>query len=170
MIHRAWAIWKSRAWPCLSHSRWLIRPSSQATIKCHLLLSMTVTLGTNGWSFSWEMLSAQALSPKQPDTVVKCWWLHPLYWLSTWRGSDNSWSETSSGMPPCLNFWPCFDVAHLKARDFDLLLNFERPISLQNFMIQGGDPTGTGRGGESIYGWAINMAFFARWFEEWLFC
>lgn len=27
---------------------------------------------------------------------------------------------------------------------------------LQNFMIQGGDPTGTGRGGSSIYGYDIN--------------
>ena len=27
---------------------------------------------------------------------------------------------------------------------------------LQNFMIQGGDPTGTGRGGSSIYGYNVN--------------
>lgn len=26
---------------------------------------------------------------------------------------------------------------------------------LQDFMIQGGDPTGTGRGGSSIYGYAV---------------
>lgn len=26
---------------------------------------------------------------------------------------------------------------------------------IKNFMIQGGDPTGTGRGGESIYGCAV---------------
>lgn len=26
-------------------------------------------------------------------------------------------------------------------------------------MVQGGDPTGTGRGGESIYGYAFNFYF-----------
>lgn len=33
---------------------------------------------------------------------------------------------------------------------------------IPNFMIQGGDPTGTGKGGESIYGEAFNDEFHSR--------
>lgn len=33
--------------------------------------------------------------------------------------------------------------------------------SNKDFMIQGGDPTGTGRGGTSIYGWGYSKIFCA---------
>ena len=33
---------------------------------------------------------------------------------------------------------------------------------IKGFMVQGGDPTGTGQGGESIYGQAFNDEFHSR--------
>lgn len=36
---------------------------------------------------------------------------------------------------------------------------------IKDFMIQGGDPTGTGRGGESIYGWVVARRLIGKGFE-----
>ncbi|KAJ2866833.1 Peptidyl-prolyl cis-trans isomerase-like 1, partial [Coemansia asiatica] len=44
----------------------------------------------------------------------------------------------------------CKNFYELSKRGYYNGVVFHRVI--QNFMIQGGDPTGTGRGGESIYG------------------
>lgn len=57
------------------------------------------------------------------------------------------------------------DIAPLAVKNFKELANegyyngviFHRVI--KNFMIQGGDPTGTGMGGESIYGGSFNDEF-----------
>jgi peptidyl-prolyl cis-trans isomerase-like 1 len=37
---------------------------------------------------------------------------------------------------------------------------------MQDFMIQGGDPTGTGRGGSSIYGYTIDLYDLPDWFID----
>ncbi|MDK7160641.1 peptidylprolyl isomerase, partial [Pauljensenia sp. UMB3104] len=47
-------------------------------------------------------------------------------------------------------------IQHAKEGYYDGVI-FHRVIP--NFMIQGGDPTGTGRGGESIYGQAFEDEF-----------
>ncbi|KAG7376104.1 Peptidyl-prolyl cis-trans isomerase-like 1 [Phytophthora pseudosyringae] len=44
----------------------------------------------------------------------------------------------------------CWNIAELARRGYYSNTIFHRII--RDFMIQGGDPTGTGRGGESIYG------------------
>ena len=44
----------------------------------------------------------------------------------------------------------CYNFTQLAKRGYYNGTPFHRIIS--NFMIQGGDPTGTGRGGQSIYG------------------
>ncbi len=49
-----------------------------------------------------------------------------------------------------------YSQARLK-KDLNVMLDSQYTLFmsrhvLQDFMIQGGDPTGTGRGGESIYG------------------
>jgi cyclophilin family peptidyl-prolyl cis-trans isomerase len=44
----------------------------------------------------------------------------------------------------------CWNIAELARRGYYNNTIFHRII--KDFMIQGGDPTGTGRGGESVYG------------------
>lgn len=41
---------------------------------------------------------------------------------------------------------------------------------LQNFMIQGGDPTGTGRGGSSIYGYNVMSTAMKLYSVCFVFC
>ncbi|KAJ2156061.1 Peptidyl-prolyl cis-trans isomerase-like 1 [Coemansia sp. RSA 552] len=48
----------------------------------------------------------------------------------------------------------CDNFAQLAERGYYDNVKFHRII--ENFMIQGGDPTGTGRGGQSIYGGKFN--------------
>lgn len=48
---------------------------------------------------------------------------------------------------PCVERAACFGQHNVL---LDAVLQFHRII--RDFVIQGGDPTGTGRGGESIYG------------------
>lgn len=52
--------------------------------------------------------------------------------------------------------WCHIPPNHRRACVFEALVVFERAQSVsrcrQDFMVQGGDPTGTGRGGTSIYG------------------
>lgn len=52
-----------------------------------------------------------------------------------------------------MNFKTCHNFATLAARNYYNNTIFHRIIP--NFMIQGGDPTGTGRGGASVYGEAF---------------
>ncbi|KAJ2557443.1 Peptidyl-prolyl cis-trans isomerase-like 1 [Coemansia sp. RSA 1933] len=63
--------------------------------------------------------------------------------------------ETSLGQIIIELYWneapkTCENFYTLAERGYYNDIQFHRII--QNFMIQGGDPTGTGRGGESIYG------------------
>ncbi|CAM9961022.1 unnamed protein product, partial [Choristocarpus tenellus] len=44
----------------------------------------------------------------------------------------------------------CFNISELARRGYYDGTIFHRVI--RDFMVQGGDPTGTGRGGESAYG------------------
>ena len=44
----------------------------------------------------------------------------------------------------------CYNLIALAKKGFYKNVKFHRNI--KNFMLQGGDPTGTGSGGESIYG------------------
>eukprot|EP00741_Cyanophora_paradoxa_P012640 tig00020614_g12212.t1 len=66
--------------------------------------------------------------------------------------------ETSLGNVTCELYWKhapkaCRNFAELAHRGYYNGVPFHRIIA--NFMVQGGDPTGTGRGGESIYGKAF---------------
>ncbi|XP_050519982.1 peptidyl-prolyl cis-trans isomerase-like 1 isoform X3 [Daktulosphaira vitifoliae] len=74
---------------------------------------------------------------------------------------DKSWKpkfgiiETSMGHITIELYWDhapetCRNFAELLRRGYYNNTKFHRII--RNFMIQGGDPTGTGRGGTSIYG------------------
>ncbi|KAJ1799052.1 Peptidyl-prolyl cis-trans isomerase-like 1 [Coemansia sp. RSA 2399] len=68
---------------------------------------------------------------------------------------DNVVLETSLGQITIELYWneaprTCENFYTLAERGYYDKVMFHRII--QNFMIQGGDPTGTGRGGESIYG------------------
>ncbi|CEF66308.1 Peptidyl-prolyl cis-trans isomerase-like 1 [Strongyloides ratti] len=67
--------------------------------------------------------------------------------------------KTSSGDFVVELYWnhaprTCKNFAELAGRDFYNGTIFHRIIA--GFMIQGGDPTGTGRGGTSIYGQTFN--------------
>ncbi|XP_013780720.1 peptidyl-prolyl cis-trans isomerase-like 1 [Limulus polyphemus] len=74
---------------------------------------------------------------------------------------DKSWQppfvvlETTMGVMTIELYWneapnTCRNFAELTRRGYYIDVKFHRIIP--NFMIQGGDPTGTGRGGASIYG------------------
>ncbi|XP_063900301.1 uncharacterized protein LOC135119849 isoform X2 [Zophobas morio] len=63
--------------------------------------------------------------------------------------------ETSMGVIVCELYWKetpktCKNFVELSRRKYYDNVIFHRIIP--NFVIQGGDPTGTGRGGDSIYG------------------
>ncbi|CAL8084511.1 unnamed protein product [Calicophoron daubneyi] len=63
--------------------------------------------------------------------------------------------ETSQGQIAIELYWKhapktCLNFAELAKRGYYNDVPFHRII--RDFMIQGGDPTGTGRGGASIYG------------------
>ncbi|KAI8621970.1 cyclophilin-like domain-containing protein [Chytriomyces sp. MP71] len=68
---------------------------------------------------------------------------------------DNVVLETSAGPITIELYWDhapktCKNFAELARRGYYNNVTFHRVIA--DFMIQGGDPTGTGRGGASIYG------------------
>lgn len=63
--------------------------------------------------------------------------------------------ETSMGPVTFELYWDhaprtCYNFAELARRGYYTNTVFHRVI--KDFMIQGGDPTATGRGGESVYG------------------
>lgn len=73
--------------------------------------------------------------------------------------------ETSAGKFTVELYWreapkTCANFLTLAARGYYNNVVFHRII--RDFIIQGGDPTGTGRGGQSIYGYARSLvcAFF----------
>ncbi|KAF8517504.1 cyclophilin-like protein [Hysterangium stoloniferum] len=70
-------------------------------------------------------------------------------------GSGNVVLETSLGQIELELYWDhapktCKNFLELASRGYYNGVVFHRIIS--DFMVQGGDPTGTGRGGSSIYG------------------
>jgi len=63
--------------------------------------------------------------------------------------------DTSAGRVVLELYWKhapkaCYNLASLASKGYYDGVTFHRVI--KDFMIQGGDPTGTGRGGQSIYG------------------
>lgn len=62
------------------------------------------------------------------------------------------------------DFAPCVDLEMLF-----LFLNCIFHFKNSGFILQGGDPTGTGHGGDSIYGKPFKVASYLRIFETWLF-
>ncbi|XP_054751383.1 peptidyl-prolyl cis-trans isomerase-like 1 [Lytechinus pictus] len=75
--------------------------------------------------------------------------------MSSGVNSPNVCLETSMGKITVELYWKhapktCKNFAELARRGYYNGVKFHRII--KNFMVQGGDPTGTGRGGNSIWG------------------
>ncbi|KAG6964222.1 hypothetical protein JG688_00007802 [Phytophthora aleatoria] len=106
-------------------------------------------LGANDWALKISRFCIPMLSESQvADTIyrsmrsgdellVSC--------FSGWRGGDFTLELYTEHAPRT-----CWNIAELARRGYYNNTIFHRII--KDFMIQGGDPTGTGRGGESIYG------------------
>ena len=77
--------------------------------------------------------------------------------------------ETSMGSIVIELYWhhapkTCRNFAELARRGYYNGTKFHRIIA--DFMIQGGDPTGTGRGGASIYGKHFDDEIHEVWLQE----
>ncbi|KAF1881163.1 hypothetical protein Lal_00023197 [Lupinus albus] len=84
-------------------------------------------------------------------------------WASAEGGAPEVTLETSMGSFTIELYYKhaprtCRNFIELSRRGYYDNVKFHRII--KDFIVQGGDPTGTGRGGESIYGYPVKLFIF----------
>ncbi|TVU04523.1 hypothetical protein EJB05_47634, partial [Eragrostis curvula] len=104
-----------------------------------------VTLETSMGAFTVEVITTPARPPLRPPRADGISLIRP-------RGRCAKEASSSSSLPMYYKHAPktCRNFVELARRGYYDNVIFHRII--KDFIVQGGEPTGTGRGGESIYG------------------